>query len=432
MTGHAGRKHAVYAASASDRWLRCTGSIAYTAGLPEGMASSYALDGTEAHELLEFALTNGYRSAFVAHSAMQPQWTYRHDNEDARLESLQEGLDHLWDLIDAYGEGASVWLECQFKFPSTESDDVGGTTDVAIYIQDFDMLIVADYKHGAGTWVDAVENTQMMTYATSVRASLRAEGLPLYGQTAYRLVIIQPRAFSKSGTIREWVTDDNRLDHFMGEVDIAIRKSRSPTPELVPGKYCRWCPAYSTCPAAETARIGSVPLPQFKSIETLRKEGLPEPKDLDLNRLAAILEAEKMIDEWFKVVRQHALALAKEGVNIPGFKLVETQAKSKWYGEPRAVAVGLAHIVSYPDPDVFMPQTLVTITEAKQFIKEQIYARVGKGQQSKKLVEEANKAIATLTTRESSGNLTLVPLDDNRPAILNPSRITFNPPEGAT
>jgi len=388
------------------------------------------MDGTEAHELLSYALLNGYKSAYAAHMALQPEWFYRHDTEEIRLESVQEGLDHIWDLIDAYGPGNNVWLETQFQFPSTVTDDVGGTTDVAIYIQDFDMLVIADYKHGAGVMVDVHDNTQMLTYAVSVRHELRKQGMPLTGKTAYRLIVIQPRAFSKWGHIREWVTDDNRLDLFIGEVDIAVRKSRSPTPELVPGKWCRWCPAFSTCPAAEEKRVRSIPLPQFQSLEMVQQAGLPEAKAIDLNRLATILAAEDMLMEWFKSVRSHAMELAKNGVNIPGFKLVEAQARSKWRGEPRAIAVQLAHIISYPDPTVFMPPSLVTITEAKRFIKEQIYEAVGKGS-SKKLVEEANKAIATLVTKESSGNLTLVPIDDARPAIINPSRIEFNPVEGA-
>src|SRR5215471_5685707 len=102
MTDHSGRTHSLYAASSSHRWMKCYGSIQRAAGMPQGLASSYALDGEEAHELLEFALTHQYGNAYEAEIMLQPLWDHRHDDHDTRIDSVQQAIDCVQDLIDAY------------------------------------------------------------------------------------------------------------------------------------------------------------------------------------------------------------------------------------------------------------------------------------------------------------------------------------------
>jgi hypothetical protein len=65
MAGHGERLHAKFAASATHRWIACPGSIALSETIPaiEQIASGYGLDGTQAHELFEYALAEGYKSA---------------------------------------------------------------------------------------------------------------------------------------------------------------------------------------------------------------------------------------------------------------------------------------------------------------------------------------------------------------------------------
>ena len=47
--------HALLSASSSDRWLNCPPSARLNAG-PESTVSTYALEGTEAHQLCELSL----------------------------------------------------------------------------------------------------------------------------------------------------------------------------------------------------------------------------------------------------------------------------------------------------------------------------------------------------------------------------------------
>jgi hypothetical protein len=234
------------------------------------------------------------------------------------------------------------------------------------------------------------------------------------GKTIYRMMILQPRSFHRDGAMREWSCDDDRLDRFIGEVNFAIIKSKEQVPEIVPGRHCRWCPAISACPEAERYRMQAI-LPTYNDPDSLKKTGLPAAADLSVERIADILTMREMVEEWFNAVHAQAIKLARSGTSIPGKKLVYAQAKSKWAGDERTIATHLGQIAGVP-PNVFFKPRLTTITEAKRLVKEAIYERVGKSK-AKKDVEEANKAMAPLTVKDTSGNLVLVDREDRRPEI---------------
>lgn len=424
MTDHSGRTHALYSASSSSRWMHCYGSIQRAAGMPAGLASSYALDGEEAHELLEYALTGQYRSAYEAKIMSGIVWEHRHDTEEIRLESVQDALDHVQELIDAYAPDLRVYLETRFIFPTNENDDCGGTSDVTIFVPDLDMMVIADYKHGSGVSVDVTDNSQLKFYAVGSRQELRRQGMCNSGRTIYRLMILQPRSFHRDGAMREWTCNDDTLDTFVGEVNFAISKTKESIPLIVPGRWCRFCPAISACPEAEQQRMRSV-LPTYVDMSGLQSSGLPNPVELSVDRIAQILSMRDMVREWLDAVAAQALALARQGVAIPGKKVVLAQARSKWYGEPRALAGQLATISGLPS-SVFLQEKVVTITEAKQLVKSAIYQRVGKTA-SKKEVEAANEAMALLTIKDTSGNLTLVDREDKRPELNVAALIDYKP-----
>ena len=425
MIVHAGRKHYLYSASSSERWMACPGSIARAASMPPGTQSSYALDGEEAHETGEFALTHQVNSALEAYMLSGAAWYHRHDTQDERVNSVQVYIDHVQDEISVFDP--QVFLEVQFKFPTPLTDDAGGTSDVALYSPDFNVVDIMDFKHGAGKAVEVENNSQLLFYAVGVRHALRQQGLALDGGTLYRLTIIQPRAFHKSGGIREWVCDNARLDAFVDEVNTAIRKTQAQVPEIRPGKWCRWCPAYMACPEAERDRIEKF-FPDVKSVNDLAAHAVPDVVGLDVEKLARILEAAPMIKEFIAAAEQQALALARQGVSIPRHKLVYAQARRKWNDDnERNVATALANITGMP-VDAFLKRSVVGITEAEDMVRQAMYKQVGGDKKAARpLVKDANEALATLTTKDTSGNLTLTTYDDKRPEVNVANMITYNP-----
>lgn len=434
MTDHADRTHALYSASSSNRWLKCWGSIQRAAGMPSGMVSGYAKDGTEAHELLEYALVEEYTSAREAMIMSGLVWEHRFDTYESRLASVQDALDHIHDLMDAYASpDLVVYLETQFTFPTNDNDDCGGTSDVTMFVPELDICVVADFKHGSGVAVDAVENSQAMMYAVGSRQELRRQGKCKSGKTLYRLMILQPRAFHRAGKMREWTCDDATLDAFIGQVNFAIAKTKERNPVIVPGSWCKWCPAVSACPEAEQANMRTV-LPTYNDPATLRQTGLPEVASLSVDRVVEILEMSSQVIDWLRAVEAQAISLARQGVVIPGYKLVYAQVKSKWHHKEgdeltqRVIAGHLGALSGLP-AEVFIRPKLITITDAKNTIKQAIYDRVGHTK-SKPYVEEANKAMAPLMTRDTSGNLKLVTRDDKRPEVNIAALIPYTAPVG--
>lgn len=419
-SGHSDRKHAKYSASGAKRWMNCHGSIRLAEGLPAGVSSSYAMDGTEAHELIEFCFTNTIRDADTGYRLSNLKWTHRHDDYAERIDAIQDMLDHCYAIIDAY-HGCEVFIEVEFPFPNTHGQLAGGTVDIAIYIPELYLLYIIDYKHGSGHAVEIYKNEQCQVYAITVATELRKRNLPVLEAV---LTIVQPRSFHKDGPIRTWIVTDKELFDFAQRADNDIGECEKPGASLVLGEWCRWCPAEIICPLRET-QIARDILPTFNSIKEIKAVGLPDPKSLPVERLAELLQAKDAIIEWLNTVQETATQIARDGVPIPNHKLVYAQAKSKWADmDPKVIAQNL-EALSGINWQVFLRTIPITITDAKAFIKN---AYKEGGLSVKDAAARTNEEVAFLTVKESSGNTTLVPLEDKRPAADVAERMVYLDP----
>lgn len=428
-SGHTDRAHAKYSASGAKRWLNCHGSIALAAHVPPGVSSSYALDGTEAHELIEFCFTNGLRDADEAYrlrlwqtvDTMKPTvtWTYRHDSYEERIDAIQVMLDHCWEIIDAY-HGCMVFIECEFPLSNSHGQSAGGTVDVAVYVPDLQLLYIIDYKHGAGTIVDSTE--QLLVYAVTITDELWLKYSCAVIEAV--LTIVQPRCFHALGPIRTEIVPGEKLDEFHRLADQAIGLCEQPGAPLKLGSWCKFCPAEMICPLRET-QIANTLLPTFNSIKEISAVGLPDPKTLPLERITELLAAKDSITSWLASVEDIATELARNGTNIPGHKLVYAQAKSKWMDmDVNVLAEKMAELTGQP-ADIFKRLQPITITDAKALFKS---AYKKGGLSATDAAARANEEIAFLTVKESSGNTVLVGLEDKRPAANVADRMVYMEP----
>lgn len=412
------RRHARYNASGAFRWIACAGALQLADTVPAAATtvSGYAADGTQAHELVDFALGEGYRNAREAYVMSGHQWIHYYDSEDERIESVQEMLDYVYGLIDANGPDVRMYLEVNFQFPSTVTDDVGGTADVVLYFPTTRSMFVVDFKHGAGWAVNAVHNTQLKFYIIGALTELGRNGLRIDWITG---TIVQPRAYHSDGTVREWfVYDTTELDRFITEVDEAINAAMVPGAPRTPGEWCQFCPASFMCPEFEGAVSRNV-LPTFNTFPEV-VDKLPAPQDIPLDRLNDVLRWGKIIARWYDEMQDFVFGLARTGVPIPGRKLVYTYARRKWNPaiDKAVIAETLANITGKPADEMVK---LIGITYAETLIKDAIRARSG----GKKAVEDANEAMAFLTLKEPSNNVTLVADTDKRPGV-NPAALFAN------
>lgn len=389
-----------------------------SATVGERPSGPYAVDGTEAHELVEYTLRERYTNAKEALVMSGMVWTHRTDDEDNRLASVQTMLDYVYELLDTY-EDAELILEHTFTFPTKTGADAGGTNDVIIIVPSLNLMYVVDFKNGAGHAVEVEDNPQLMFYGVGACTD---GGALQYDHYTVILTIVQPRAFHSQGPVREWLVPQGRLDTFVDEVDAAIEACEGESPALVPGpEQCRWCDASSVCPAIEKAALQAVSV-NFASVQQITTTTLPTVRDVPADRLGEILAAKPILETWLKEAEEYAFELAMAGYTVPGRKLVEAQARRRYTKDDGATAEELM-ILAGADIDDVMPRTLIGITAGEKLVKDAYKAVAPRGKK-KQAAEDAGKAFALLTTKDTSGTLTLVDAADRRQAV-NRSAVNF-------
>ena len=102
----------------------------------------------------------------------------------------------------------------------------------------------------------------------------------------------------------------------------AAERALDPEAPLVPGAWCRFCPAAGVCPALREqalataqAEFASMPLPSP-----------PTPASLPAEEIGRLLVAADLVELWIRALRAHAHAELQAGRTIPGWKLVRKRA----------------------------------------------------------------------------------------------------------
>lgn len=421
---HSQRAHSPFGPSSAHRFFRCPGSVRLCADAPDS-ESEYSREGTRAHEFLERVL----KGDEAARGEMQPEMR----------DAVDVMVNYVRDLADGW-PGAEITAERKYELPVRNAPKpVIGTCDVTVYVPELKCVWVPDYKHGAGVPVDifTIEdgerkvNEQVRGYALAA-----LDHNPQWDVTSVCVAIVQPRAHHADGPVREeWITVDDLVE-FRDEYDQKIAAALAPDAPLVPGeKQCRFCPASPTCPARERqalAVIGSA----FQSVRQVTVDALPDPQALTVERLAEIKSRSGMLRDWLNSVDGRALELAKGGTAIPGFKLVEATPRRHYLedeeqacrqleewglrlpvrnGVEFAISCGLSRITDERiPPEEFMPPQLLGVTEIDKMLADDARASAPKGK-VKEAVKAAKEKFALLTTKKSSGALSLAPVSDPRP-----------------
>lgn len=235
LKNHSERKHSKFAASASERWLNCSGSVELCEGLPE-KSSIWAEEGTRAHECLEDFLTQLIKGGNIyLESASFPRDMKDHCRKAAIfIYTLYLSLPDAEILVET-----RIFLDFIHK-------EMFGTFDSGI-IDLFGTLHVIDFKFGAGIPVSVKENLQMIFYAIGLAHRYK------WNFKRVRMWIIQPRIKGYDGpTFWEITTEE-----LMGYIEIfqAGVKRVENTPIFKEGSWCHWCKAKSICPLKQKGKL---------------------------------------------------------------------------------------------------------------------------------------------------------------------------------
>lgn len=364
--------HAKLSASGAHRWLECPGSVLLEAEYIDD-TSVYAREGTFAHEVAEYMLTNATYEL--------PQ--YIKENEYYSTELVEYVKQHVDFVREEFNElykedkNTQIYLETRVEFSDVVPEGFG-TADVIITSEK--VLKVIDLKFGKGVKVDAKKNPQ----------------LRLYGFGAYK-----EYEWLNDFEVVEMIISQPRLDHIDGEVmkveDLIEWAEKYVKPrafnayrgleEFNPGeKQCKFCKARRSCKARTESML-----------EVVNKFDYDNPNLLSKDDISYLLDHIPDIKTWCEDIQEYAFDILTSGESLQGYKLVEGRSTRK-IKDPIKVAE-ILRTEGYSDDEI-LDVKLKGITNLEKLL--------GKKQLNSLLADEIYKP---------EGKPVLAKEDDKRPPI---------------
>jgi hypothetical protein len=248
--------------------------------------------------------------------------------------------------------------------------NVFGSTDLVGRIGS--RAIVLDWKFGDGVVVDAVENPQLMFYAAASMRTPEA-AWAFEGATEIECVIVQPPM------IRRWTTTPERIAKFEQELVQAVKAAQQPDAALKSGDHCRWCAAKPVCPLMTGAVDRALQV---------------QLKEIDAATLGQYLAKADVLEGWITDLRALAFQLLEKNVPVPGYKLVQKQARRQWTDEAKAATMLVDAGISAYKQELISPAV------------------------AEKLLKKSKLTLPDDLVKSVSSGTTLASEDDSRPAVL--------------
>lgn len=304
---HAERAHSKLSASGSFQWLACPASIRMTEGIEETGDNIPAREGTAAHELGDWCLTNGKATK---------QFKQKEIDGFATAGEMKKMVQEYVDFCNNL-EGEH-FTEQRVSFEEWVEDGFGTSDFISI---EGKTCTVVDLKYGKGVRVFAEENSQAMLYGLGV---LNQYGLIYDEIEEFNLVIHQPRL----DHIDEWTISKDDLLEWGEYVRVRAELTSDPDAPFGPSeKSCQWCLASDTCKARAEWALETA-ISEFEGIHDFMQ--LKDTETLDETEFAILLPRVKGFIKWANSLSGTALTLLERGKEIEGYKLVESRTNREW------------------------------------------------------------------------------------------------------
>ena len=311
-------KHALLSASGSSRWLECPPSAHLELQFPK-KSSSYADEGTAAHELCELAAR--YWLEEISEAEYEDRLADLAKGEYYNAEMQECAVDYgrfISETVKATRENcpdAIVELEVKSLDFSDWAPEGFGTGDCIIVADD--LLEIIDFKYGKGVRVEAENNPQMRLYALG---AIKLYG-ELYDIKRVRMSIIQPRINREPSTDEISVTE--LLDWAENYVKPRAALAFAGEGEFNPSeKTCKFCRAKEQCKA------------RYEQNLALFDEA-PDPLLITVDEAGAVLEKASDIKAWLSDLEKLVMSKLFEGEPVEGWKLVEGRSNRKYTDETK-------------------------------------------------------------------------------------------------
>lgn len=392
--------HSEWSASGFKQVMLCPGSKVLQAGRPDE-TTIYAAEGTAAHTLLSWVLTDSTPAAGYVGRVLEVDG-FRIDITDDMADYVQQVADFV--VTELKGEHGVVMTDQRVTYADylgVPRDTAWGTADVIVARGD--RLIVMDLKYGRGVEVDGEGNPQLQLYGLGALDTLQG----VAGEfTEVELIIAQPRISREPS---RWVTSVEAIEQWGRTIATdAVRLARQASDHAVcvkwaetylrPGEeQCRFCRAKAVCPklAAEVAlQVSAAPATadEFNAIT--------DPKGFDDDKLGYAMSKANLIEDWITGVRAEVERRLLAGAQVPGFKLVEGKLGNRAWVDKWAAAETLKSFRLKQDQ--MYKFTIISPTDAEKLLKKDSPIRWAKLQEH--------------ITR-TPGKPSVAPIADNRPAL---------------
>ncbi len=353
--------------STAKRVINCPGSVVLVQKMPPKPSSKYADEGTLLHDTIAEHL-----------ATLKPLETFlgkKYQDQVLTQELIDDKLVPALALLDEIDPKQEMTYEVETRVGFGDLlPGVFGSTDFVGRIGD--RAVVLDWKFGDGVVVTAEENEQLMFYAA---AAMRTDALKwaFEGATEIECVIVQPPM------IRRWTTTPERIAQFEHQLVRAVKAAEQPDAGLKAGEHCRWCAAKPVCPQMTGAVDRALQV---------------QLKEIDAATLGQYLKQADTLEGWITDLRALAFQMLEKNIPVPGYKLVQKQARRQWADEAKAIAA--LHDMGVPRGELFSPEEIRSPAQMEKVLKKRKLA----------LPDDLVKSVSSGTTLASE--------DDSRPAVL--------------
>lgn len=386
LNDHSKRTHALISPSSLYRDLVCTAAPLLTADMPDE-SSSYAKEGTYAHELCELMIRQ-YLIKDLSHEEFTAQWEMVAGeaaadgfDTDEMFRHASAYLEYVKTIFDGFRDEPFLAVEAKLDL-NTWIPGGFGTADCIMI--GGDRMVVIDFKYGKSPngRVDAVGNPQMIAYALG---AYDGYGM-VYDVKTVEMHIFQPRITDGISdyklTLTELLKDGEEIRK---KVDEAL----SGKGKFAPGpKTCRFCKAKDLCRARATANLALEPMALSYKPELMTAE-----------ELAEAIRIGEDLQTWLEDVKERALKECLDGKEIPGFKAVEGRGSREWTDMDQAFKI--LQESGYDESILYERKPLTLAATEKAVGKKRFAELVGS------------------LTQKTPGKPALVPASDKRPAFTN-------------